>query len=503
MSEAATFDLAVIGGGINGAGIARDAAGRGLRVLLVEQHDLASGTSSTSTKLIHGGLRYLEHGALRLVHEALAEREVLLRMAPHLVRPMRFILPHHKGLRPAWMLRLGLFLYDSLGSRKILPGTTVVDLKTDPRGAPLAPDFSRGFEYSDCRVDDARLVVLNAVDAAERGADIRTRTRLSEARRDGEIWRLTLCTPQGVSTAQARVLVNAAGPWVDSVWQSALHRPRSGRIRLVKGSHIVVPRLYAHDRAYIFQNADGRIVFAIPYEGDFTLIGTTDIDIDGPPESARASDDEIAYLCKAVSGYFRQTVTPEQVVNTFSGVRPLYDDGAGAAQQATREYVLDLDAPAGEAPLLNIYGGKITTYRKLAEAALKKLTPILGDRPAWTATARLPGGDLPWNGIAALVANAKKRWPALSEQTLERLVAAYGTRVDRVLGTARTRADLGPWFGDDLSATEVRYLMEHEWACTADDVLWRRSKLGLRLTPAETKALADFIGGNGRLTAAG
>jgi glycerol-3-phosphate dehydrogenase len=479
------FDLAVIGGGINGVGIARDAAGRGMRVLLAERHDLASATSSASTKLIHGGLRYLEHGAVRLVREALSEREVLLRMAPHLVRPMRFVLPHHAGLRPAWMLRLGLFLYDHIGGRKLLPATRSIDLRHDPLGAPLRAGFTRGFEYSDCWVDDARLVVLNAVDAAEHGAAIRTRTDCVTAERRADHWHLTLESEDRRDEVTARVVVNATGPWVAHVNEAILRIDAPARVRLVKGSHIVVPKLYEHDRAYLFQNADGRVVFAIPYENEFTLIGTTDIDYQGDPANVVATAEEVDYLCRAASDYFRTPVAPAQVVRTYSGVRPLYDDGASKAKDATRDYVLTLDAPEGEAPALIVYGGKITTYRRLAEEALEKLSGFLpGAREPWTHNAPLPGGDLAWDGIAAFTATCGARWPFLSETHARRLVRAYGTRIERVLAPG---ADHTPIAGGAMTAAELRYLMRHEWAATPEDILWRRSKLGLHLD-ADAKA---------------
>ncbi|MEA2929393.1 MAG: glycerol-3-phosphate dehydrogenase, partial [Hyphomicrobiales bacterium] len=400
----AEFDLAIIGGGINGAGLARDAAGRGLSVLLVEQSDLASGTSSKSTKLIHGGLRYLEVYAFRLVREALIEREVILRNAPHLAMPLRFVLPHHDGLRPAWMLRLGLFLYDHLGGRHILPGTEDLDLTHSVVGEPLKRQYRRGFAYSDGWIDDSRLVVLNAVDAAERGAVIRTRTRLLRADRAGPGWQLVLNARGTREIVNARVLVNAAGPWAAAVTEGLLRLKTSAHVRLVKGSHILVRKLFAHDHAYIFQNTDGRIVFAIPYQRDYTLIGTTDEDFTGDPAAATATAAEIAYLCRSVSGYFREPVEPDQVLHVYSGVRQLYDDGARRAKDLTREYVLDLEAPQGQAALLTIYGGKITTYRRLAEAALKTLRPYLEIGPPWTVDAPLPGGDFPWDGIDALVA---------------------------------------------------------------------------------------------------
>jgi glycerol-3-phosphate dehydrogenase len=498
----ADFDLAVIGGGINGVGIARDAAGRGLRVLLVEQNDLASGTSSASTKLIHGGLRYLEHGALRLVREALIEREVLLCMAPHTIRPMRFVLPYHTALRSRWLLRLGLFIYDHLGGRKILPATTTVDLTQGPIGLPLRRRYTTGFEYSDCWVDDARLVALNAVDAAERGAVVRTRTRCSRADREGQHWRLALNARGRHEAVTASVLVNAAGPWVGLTSETVLRLPGAAKVRLVKGSHIVVRKLFEHDRAYLFQNADGRVVFAIPYEDEFTLIGTTDIDYRGDPTAPTASAEEITYLCRLASGYFREPVHPEQVVWSYSGVRPLYDDGHAKAKDATRDYVLALDAPYGEAPVLTVYGGKITTYRRLAEEAMARLGRYFAPSRPWTSGAPLPGGDFPCNGVPAKIAEARARWPFLSETQAQRLVHAYGTRIDRVLGDAANADALGAAFGHGLTERELRYLMRHEWAETAEDVLWRRSKLGLHLSADEQAGVARFMDGERARTAA-
>ncbi len=488
-----SFDLAIIGGGINGAGIARDAAGRGLSVLLIEQNDLASGTSSKSTKLIHGGLRYLEFHAFRLVREALIEREVILRNAPHLAKPLRFVLPYHDGLRPAWMLRLGLFLYDHLGGRDILPATEDLDLTHNVVGQPLKRMFRRGFAYSDGWVDDARLVVLNAVDAAERGAVIRTRTKLVRADREGKGWQLVLNARGSREVVNARVLVNASGAWAPEVAQSLLRLQTRPHVRLVKGSHILVRRLFEHDSAYIFQNADGRVIFAIPYERDFTLIGTTDEDFTGDPGGATATADEIAYLCRAVSGYLRDPVTLDQVLHVYSGVRQLYDDGARSAKELTREYVLALEGPRGQAPLLTVYGGKITTYRRLAEAALQKLKRYLKPGPRWTATAPLPGGDFPWDGVDALVARARGLWPFLTEANARRMVRAYGTRLDRILGDARSLDDLGSRFGDELTAAEVRYLMRSEFAETADDIVSRRSKLYLHMTADQAAALARFM----------
>jgi glycerol-3-phosphate dehydrogenase len=490
------YDLAIIGGGVNGCGIARDAAGRGASVVLFEQNDLASGTSSASTKLIHGGLRYLEHYEFRLVREALMEREVLWRLAPHIVWPLRFVLPHHAGLRPSWLLRIGLFLYDHLGGRRLLPPTRSLDLRTNPAGAPLKDGFRRAFEYSDCWVEDSRLVVLNARDAAERGASIRPRTRAASARRDGDGWLVEAQDEDGArESVRAKVLVNAAGPWVGSVLTEVVRLEAPAPVRLVQGSHIVVPRLHEHERCYIFQNADNRIVFAIPYERDFTLIGTTDRDYTGDPAAVAATEDEIAYLCAAAGEYFRTPIAAVDVVWSYSGVRPLYDDGATRAQEATRDYVLHLDAAEGQPALLSIYGGKITTYRRLAEAALEKLSEHLpaGRRPAWTATAPLPGGDFPVQGYEDLVAATLARHPYLPRALAARLVRAYGTKVERLLAGAASTADLGQVFGADLTEAEVRYLMAEEWATRADDVLWRRSKLGLRLSPAETTALDAFM----------
>jgi glycerol-3-phosphate dehydrogenase len=488
----ADFDLAIVGGGINGTGIARDAAGRGLRVLLVEQNDLASGTSSASTKLIHGGLRYLEHGWLRLVREGLAEREVMLRMAPHLIRPMRFVLPAEPELRPAWMLRLGLFLYDHLGGRTVLPPTRVVDLAQDPVGAPLRQRHRQGFEYSDCRADDSRLVVLNALDAAERGAVVRTRTRCLRAER-GADWRLVLDVHGRRDLASARVLVNATGPWIKRFVAGVLRDPAPVPARLDKGSHIVVRRLFEHDRGYVFQARDRRIVFALPYQHDFTLIGTTDQGFAGDPDAVAPSADEIAYLCEVTNWHFRAAIDFSDVVWSFAGVRSLHDDGAGKAQDVSRDYVLALDAPDGAAPLLTVYGGKITTYRRLAEQALDRLAPIVAGGPPWTRQSHLPGGEFPYDRIDALVAKTRKSRPFLTEEHARRLVRAYGTRVERVLGAARSLQDLGPCLGADLTGAEVRYLMEREWAQTEDDVLWRRTKLGLRFTPDERARLATFM----------
>ncbi|MBN8889750.1 MAG: glycerol-3-phosphate dehydrogenase [Rhodospirillales bacterium 70-18] len=505
------YDLAIIGGGINGAAIARDAAGRGWRVYLCEQGDLGGATSAASTKLIHGGLRYLEYYEFRLVREALMEREVLWGIAPHIIWPLRFVLPHHAGLRPAWLLRLGLFLYDHIGGRRRLPPTRTLRLDRDVAGGPLRPEFTRGFEYSDCWVEDSRLVVLNARDAAERGAMIAPRTRCASAVREGEAWRLTLtdaqdqsgavgARPVGARTVRARALVNAAGPWVAEVLGGVLRSNNTARVRLVQGSHIVVPKLYDHDRCYIFQNADGRIFFSIPYEQDFTLIGTTDRDYAGDPGAVHISADEIAYLCAGASAYFRAPVTPAMVVWTYSGVRPLYDDGASAAQAATRDYVLTLDAPDGGPACLSVFGGKITTSRRLAEAALARLAPHLpaarGMAAGWTGKAALPGGNFPVDGFTALVDELRLDFPFLAAATARRLARAYGTRARVFLTGARRAEDLGRVLGADLTEAELRYLVDHEWVRHAVDALWRRSKLGLRLSAAEVaaveQALADW-----------
>lgn len=510
----ATVDLFVIGGGINGTGIARDAAGRGLTVALAEMDDLASATSSASTKLFHGGLRYLEYFELRLVRKALAERETLLRAMPHIARPMRFVLPVHRdmrfagdtpaarflslafpwmrGRRPAWMIRLGLFLYDHLGGRHILPGTRSLDLAADPAGKPLKAKFRKAFEFSDCWVDDARLVVLNARDAARLGATILTRARVTSARREGDLWKITVARGGGEEVWRARALVNAGGPWVETLIRDTIGIDTSERIRLVRGSHIVTRRLFGHDRSYFFQGEDGRIVFAIPYEQDFTLIGTTDLDHGGDPKSAACTPEEQAYLCGFVSAYFERPVTRADIVWTYSGVRPLYDDGAKSATAATRDYVLSLDSDG--APLLSVFGGKITTYRKLAEAALEKLAPAFPEAGGpWTAGAPLPGGDFPVDGMAALAAGLRQAYPFLSEAWALRLCRAYGTEARAILGEARSAADLGRDFGATLSEAEIRWLVAKEFVRTAEDILWRRGKLGLRLSPAEAAALAGFL----------
>jgi len=495
------YDLAIIGGGVNGCGIARDAAGRGNSVYLCEMNDLASGTSSWSTKLVHGGLRYLEYYEFRLVREALIEREILWQIAPHIIRPLRFVLPHHAGLRPAWLLRLGLFLYDHIGGRHLLPATRSVDLTRDEVGKPLiAGRYTKGFEYSDCFVDDARLVVLNARDAADRGAVIRTRTRAVEIRQADGLWQVTVenALSRERNTIRTRALVNAGGPWVENVLATGAGVNARAKVRLVQGSHIVVCKLYEHDRAYMFQNSDGRIVFVIPYQDDFTLIGTTDRDYDGDPAKVKATPEEIQYLCASVSEYLAKPVTPGDVVWTYSGVRPLYDDGASEAKAATRDYVFELDTPGG-VPLLSIYGGKITTYRRLAEEALERLSPYLRSakaREGWTGKSPLPGGDMDVSAVAALSAELVRRYAFLEPAHASRLAHAYGTRAVKLLGHAKSMADLGLSFGATLTESEVRYLMASEWALTAEDIVWRRSKLGLRLSVDQIAAIDGWIAAN-------
>jgi len=492
------YDIFIVGGGINGCGIARDAAGRGYTVFLAEMNDLASGTSSWSTKLIHGGLRYLEFYEFRLVREALMEREVLWAIAPHIIWPLRFVLPHHRGMRPAWLLRLGLFLYDHIGGRKKLPPTRVLNLRSDAAGKPLRSNFTRAFEYSDCAVNDARLVVLNARDAADRGAVIRTRTKVLSARREGDLWAVDIEDGKTGEreTISARLLVNATGPWVDHVLGDTLGKNNAHNVRLVQGSHIVIRKKFQHERAYFFQNSDGRIFFAIPYEGDFTLIGTTDKDYKGDPAEAAISDDEIDYLCEGASGYFREAVTRDDIVWTFSGVRPLFDDGASAAQEATRDYIIKTEGGKDTAPLVNIFGGKITTYRRLAQSVLEKIEGFLGKRgAAWTASEPLPGGDFSADDFEKQVQALEKDCRFLPAGMAHRLIRLYGTRARTMLGKAKSLKDLGKHFGADVYEAEIRYLMDNEWAKTADDVLWRRTKRGLALSGKEAGALGKFMGG--------
>jgi len=489
----AQYDLLIIGGGINGAGLARDAAGRGFKVCLAEMNDLASGTSSASTKLIHGGLRYLEYYEFRLVREALQERTALWKIAPHIIHPLRFILPYCKGLRPAWMLRAGLFIYDNLGGlKRALPGTKTVNI---PKlyGNALKDEFRKGFEYSDARVDDARLVALNARSAAELGADIKTRTELVKLTPEGKGWRATLRDKKtnAVYDIRAAFAANMAGPWINEIMAEALGSAEHPPIRLVQGSHIVVPKIFDHDRAYIFQNPDNRIIFAISYQTDFTLIGTTDLDYKGDPAKVHISAEETHYLCTAASEYFRAPVREEDIVWSYSGVRPLYDDGASAAQEATRDYVLKMMGKTNEPPLLNTYGGKITTYRRLAEDAMKHIEGRLGKRgAAWTAGKPLPGGDFPCAEFAAFTQSLAAALPDMDARTIARLAGSYGT--DALLIFPKG-GDKGRHFGHGLYEAEVNWLREKEWAQTAEDILWRRSKLGLYFSEAEAQALADYL----------
>ena len=512
-------DLFVIGGGINGCGVARDAAGRGLSVCLAEMNDLGSATSSASTKLFHGGLRYLEYFEFRLVREALIERETLLRAMPHISWPMRFVLPYHpdmrfeggtptsrllerilpwmRGRRPAWLIRLGLFVYDTLGGRKILPATRALDLRKAPEGAALHDRFKTAFEYSDCWVEDARLVSLNARDAAERGAEIVTRTRVVSAKRAGGLWLIVLeNTATGEKTTRhARALVNAGGPWVGNIIHDVTDIDSPEGVRLVRGSHIVTRKLFDHDKCYFFQGTDGRIIFAIPYETDFTLIGTTDADHPDPAQKPECTPEEQEYLCNFASQYFKRPVTRDDIVWTYSGVRPLYDDGTKSATAATRDYVLKMDK--GGAPLLNIFGGKITTYRRLAQNAVDQFKPFFpGMTGEWTAGAALAGGDFAVDGVENLIEALMRDYPFLDRRWAQRLVRAYGTEAARLLGTARNTADLGRAFGATLTEREIRWLMTHEFAQRAEDVVWRRSKMGLRMSADEIRTLDDWMQAN-------
>jgi len=487
------YDLLIVGGGINGVGIARDAAGRGLRVLLVERGDLGGATSSASTKLIHGGLRYLEQYEFRLVAEALAEREVLLRLAPHIVWPLEFVLPHEPHLRPRWVIRAGLFLYDRLGGRTSLPRSRGLRLRADSYGAGLQGKFTHGFVYADCWVDDSRLVVLNARSAAEQGAHISPRTRCVAGRRGDDVWRVTVRDAASGAEREVatRAIVNAAGPWVRSLLDRELGVRTPGGIRLVKGSHIVVPRIHERAHAYILQNPDKRVVFMIPYEERYTEIGTTDVVVANPDERPQISRDEIEYLCAAASRYTLHPVTPEAVVWTWSGVRPLYDDGSTDPSAITRDYYFMLDSEGP--PLLSIFGGKLTTYRKLAEAALDRLARWFPDRRPWTATAPLPGGDLGGASFAELARAYHARYPQLPPHWLDRLLRRHGTCSAEVLGDARARGDLGESFGGGLYERELAYLIEREWAQAPEDVLWRRTRCGLHMTERERARVAEFM----------
>jgi len=514
---AAPVDLFVIGGGINGAGIARDAAGRGLSVTLAEMNDLASATSSASTKLFHGGLRYLEYFEIGLVRHALTEREVLLKAMPHISWPMRFVLPYHRdmrfegdtptskllrlfmpwmrGRRPAWLIRLGLFLYDNLGGREILPATRSLSLRGTPEGAPLEDRFEKAFEYSDCWIEDSRLVVLNARDAELRGARIMTRTKVISADRNAEGWAVTVehGADGQCEVIHAKMLVNAGGPWVGEIIHNTARLNSSEGVRLVRGSHIVTKRLYDHDKCYFFQGTDGRIIFTIPYEQDFTLIGTTDADHPDPSVTPECTPEEQDYLINFVNGYLKQDISRKDIVWTYSGVRPLYDDGASSATAATRDYTLKVDETGG-APILNVFGGKITTYRKLAEDALDLIAPHFGGLPDhWTAGVALPGGDFPVDGVAQLIARLNADYDFLDEGWAARLIRAYGTDASALLGETKTLADMGEHFGATLTAREVAWLMNKEYALSAEDVVWRRSKLGLRMDEAQIARLDEWM----------
>ncbi len=492
------YDLLIIGGGINGAGIARDAAGRGLKVLLCEKHDLAGATSSSSSKLVHGGLRYLESYEFALVRQALAEREVLLNIAPHLIWPLRFVLPVEVGMRPAWVLRLGLFLYDHLAKRSLLPGTRTLALRECLQGEPLQDRLTTAFEYSDCWADDARLVVLNAVDAAERGATIATRTECIALARSEKCWAATLRAADGSSRlVEARIVVNAAGPWVGVLLGKISQSSDRNSLRLVKGSHIIVKRLYEGEHAYILQSADRRVVFAIPYEQDYTLIGTTEEEWSLSRGEARISDAEADYLCAAINHSFKRHITREDVIHSYAGVRPLFDDKNLSASVVTRDYVFDLDAPNDRmAPVLSIFGGKLTTYRRLAEQAITKLSPYFEKlAPNWTYAAPLPGGDFPASHPAALSDELSHQYPWVPPAQLKRMTQAYGTRVPPILGGAHSLSELGRHFGAGLYENEVRYLRNTEFAQTADDILWRRSKLGLHMKSNEKLELQTWIEG--------
>ena len=502
MNARPAYDVFVIGGGINGCGIARDAAGRGYSVFLAEMNDLASGTSSKATKLIHGGLRYLEYYQFRLVREALKEREVLWRMAPHIIRPLRLVLLHVRGLRPAWMLRLGLFLYDHIGGRRLLPPRKMLDVRGDPAAKSLKPIFSRAFEFSDCWADDARLVVLNARDAADRGAHIRTHTRVTKAERIDGLWQITLARAApnggpGETVVKARLLVNAGGPWVDKLLRDALGRKEAHNIRLVEGSHIIVKRKCDDPRAFLFQNRDGRVIFAIPYEDDFTLIGTTDRDYHGDPSDVAIADEEVDYLCAAASEYFAEPVRREDVVATYAGVRPLFDDNVSRAQEATRDYVVKADGADGAAPLVNVFGGKLTTYRRLSELVLEEVGRLIGAKGTpWTASAPLPGGEFPVTAFASEMQKLKHDYPFLGSRHAERLFRLYGRTTYAILGDATSYDDLGKCLGHDLYEAEIDHLVEKEWATTAEDVLWRRTKLGLHVGDSQKERVAEWLRDN-------
>ena len=492
MQDRGTVDLVVIGGGINGAGIARDAAGRGLSVIMCEKDDLAEGTSSRSGKLIHGGLRYLEYFEFRLVREALVEREVLLKAAPHIVWPMRFVLPHSPEQRPAWLVRLGLFLYDHLGGREKLPPSRRINLTSDPEGKPLKDDYKLAFEYSDCWVDDARLVVLNALDAKEHGATILTRTAATSARRNNGVWDIAFREESGaISRVRAKALVNASGPWVENVINEVVGVNSTRRVRLVKGSHIIVRKFWDGSHAYLLQNHDKRVIFVNPYEDDLCLIGTTDIPYEGRAEDVSIDIHEVNYLLAAVNHYTKKQLTRADVIHSFSGVRPLSDDNAANPSAVTRDYVFDCD---GEPPLLSVFGGKITTYRKLAEHALQKLKPFFpmmkGD---WTAKASLPGGDIPHADFESFFVKLAHEFPWMPEDMAHHYARLYGSRSRNVINGATSLSELGQLFGGSLYESEAAYLRSHEWARTADDILDRRTKHGLRFSQEQREKLARYL----------
>lgn len=489
------LDLFIIGGGINGAGIARDAAGRGLSVMMCEKDDLAQGTSSRSGKLVHGGLRYLEYYEFRLVREALIEREVLLKSAPHIIWPMRFVLPHSPQDRPAWLVRLGLFLYDNLGGREKLPGTRTLNLHRDPEGAPLLDSYAKGFEYSDCWVDDARLVALNALDASERGAAILTRTRCVAARRLNDVWEIVVEDMRSGQqyTHRAKALVNAAGPWVLDIISRVTQTHSSRSVRLVKGSHIIVPKFWEGQQAYLIQNSDKRVIFINPYEGDKALIGTTDIPWQGDADSVRADDNEQQYLIDAVNRYFKIKLCADDIITRFSGVRPLFDDGKGNPSAVTRDYVFDVDVEQG-LPLLHVFGGKITTFRKLAEHAMQKLAPWFPQMGAdWTREATLPGGEIAHADFESFLQSVKTQYPWLPQPLRKHYARLYGARLSRLIGNAQSLAELGEHFGGLLYEAEARYLVANEWAQSAEDILWRRTKHRLHLSEAQQQAFDGWF----------
>lgn len=494
-AETGVIDLFIIGGGVNGAGIARDAAGRGMSVVLCEKDDLAQGTSSRSGKLVHGGLRYLEYYEFRLVREALIEREVLLQSAPHIIWPMRFVLPHSASDRPAWLVRLGLFLYDHLGGRKRLPGTRTLDLRTAPEGAPVKTDYRKAFEYSDCWVDDARLVLLNALDAKQRGAKIYTRTACTSVRRNGDLWDIEM-TESGTgrkSELKARCVVNTAGPWVNDVIGRVAGLNSRRNVRLVKGSHIIVPKFWEGRQAYLVQNPDKRVIFINPYENDLALIGTTDIPYDGRPEDVKADANEIDYLIKSVNRYFKQQLVESDIVHSFSGVRPLYDDNAENPSAVTRDYIFEVDAADGKAPLLSVFGGKITTFRKLSEHALEKIRPFFpAMKPGWTSKGILPGGDMPKADFEQFLGDLRAKYRWLPADLAKHYARLYGTRAYDLLGNAASLDDLGASFGKLLREREARFLIDTEWAQTPQDILERRTKHGLHMTLVEREAFASW-----------